>query len=462
MSSLNYALNQSDYSWTNALLWGNFIGHCKKVGEGKWEDRIVHLLIAASQLLPIISQIASIAEKCLVECFSSPNSANTETKPPLQDKSITVENKENKTNNTATEILGSPPLQNQQISHPLISTNTYASSEVRFNTDFHCSNTYTISIELLKEYPLLESFFMKKLKDETSPDIQNLKTLFKSFRFTTPIDFESISTFDCLMVALKIGGVSFQEKYTVTSIKTMQALDPVITSLYQNTELPLTLRETIKSGYLCTWYKLLKYSAHFFINHIGNEKRVSYINKIINIDDDPELISAQDVLQSITHLAEKKKNSNPLNNLNMITLYTEPSYSIAYEWFIAGMGFSTKSPKYINKMEVDIFEQIKPDYINCDMEQCLRNADNFTEKFKELFPEEDIEKYSIPSSKPSLFEIPLLAEALDAQITIFYLDATGHWSKHTQGPEETDRKLIIALQYPYQQMIRILNYSKEV
>jgi hypothetical protein len=65
MLSNKYSLRTSDYSWKNALLWGNFAEHCKKAKTGNCNDRFVHILIAIAEALPIISQIASIFEKLI-------------------------------------------------------------------------------------------------------------------------------------------------------------------------------------------------------------------------------------------------------------------------------------------------------------------------------------------------------------------------------------------------------------
>jgi hypothetical protein len=45
MSHFNYSLNDADYSWNNALLWGNFIGHCKKANEdlNKIKEELIKL-----------------------------------------------------------------------------------------------------------------------------------------------------------------------------------------------------------------------------------------------------------------------------------------------------------------------------------------------------------------------------------------------------------------------------------
>lgn len=67
MSDLHYSLNYRDYTVKNALLWGNFRGHCALVMEGTWGHRIVHVGIAFIQLWPIISQIASLFEMLIVK-----------------------------------------------------------------------------------------------------------------------------------------------------------------------------------------------------------------------------------------------------------------------------------------------------------------------------------------------------------------------------------------------------------
>ena len=70
MTDFNYALDIDRYSWTNAAFWGNCIAHYKKAHEARGCERFVHLLIAAIELLPIISQIASIFEKLIVTGYS--------------------------------------------------------------------------------------------------------------------------------------------------------------------------------------------------------------------------------------------------------------------------------------------------------------------------------------------------------------------------------------------------------
>lgn len=71
MTDFNYSLDKANYSWRNAFLWGNFVGHCKKARGGSLGNRIVHAIIAAIEFLPIISQISSICEKIIIENFSS-------------------------------------------------------------------------------------------------------------------------------------------------------------------------------------------------------------------------------------------------------------------------------------------------------------------------------------------------------------------------------------------------------
>jgi|GEM_PF-3856219 len=87
MTYFNYSLDITNYSWRNAFLWGNFIGHCKKAGQGSLGNRIVHILIAAIELLPIISQISSIFEKLIIDNFSSSSSSKPQ---PLTAKQVSI------------------------------------------------------------------------------------------------------------------------------------------------------------------------------------------------------------------------------------------------------------------------------------------------------------------------------------------------------------------------------------
>ena len=72
MITSNYSLNLPSYTIKNALLWGNFKGHCLRAQEGSLGNRIVHVLIAAAELLPVISQIASLFEM-LIACNTPRN-----------------------------------------------------------------------------------------------------------------------------------------------------------------------------------------------------------------------------------------------------------------------------------------------------------------------------------------------------------------------------------------------------
>lgn len=76
MYNFQYSLHQEDYSWKNALLWGNFIEHCKRSRDGSWDERAVHVLIAGLEFLPIIGQIASIFEKLILNYFEPPVERN--------------------------------------------------------------------------------------------------------------------------------------------------------------------------------------------------------------------------------------------------------------------------------------------------------------------------------------------------------------------------------------------------
>jgi len=84
-SGFNCFLEKEDYTWANALLWGNFIGHAKKIREGSLGDRIVHALIAISESIPIIGQIASIAEKLIVNIYY-----NFQSSQPLNGRKATA------------------------------------------------------------------------------------------------------------------------------------------------------------------------------------------------------------------------------------------------------------------------------------------------------------------------------------------------------------------------------------
>lgn len=89
------SLDSNFYSWDKVLLWGTFVGHCKKASNEKGNcKRFIHITIALIEFLPIISQIASIVEKIIVmRCKKNPNPINKKfnTNPPL----INIDNNQN-------------------------------------------------------------------------------------------------------------------------------------------------------------------------------------------------------------------------------------------------------------------------------------------------------------------------------------------------------------------------------
>lgn len=66
---MNHSIDTEYYTWKKALLWGNFKYHCQMAKKGKLSHRIIHLLIAAIEFPPILSQVASIFEMFIVKNF---------------------------------------------------------------------------------------------------------------------------------------------------------------------------------------------------------------------------------------------------------------------------------------------------------------------------------------------------------------------------------------------------------
>lgn len=75
------------YSAQKALLWGNFIDHCKKAKTTTGWNRTFHLLIAIAEAAPIISQIVSIFENIIVKKIN-PNGLLPKTKNESVEKKI--------------------------------------------------------------------------------------------------------------------------------------------------------------------------------------------------------------------------------------------------------------------------------------------------------------------------------------------------------------------------------------
>lgn len=79
---MTFALKPKHYTLENALLWGNFAKHVQKAQKGDFLNRVVHGGIALIELLPVISQIASLCEMLIVNRLRENNA------PPLNLKRV--------------------------------------------------------------------------------------------------------------------------------------------------------------------------------------------------------------------------------------------------------------------------------------------------------------------------------------------------------------------------------------
>lgn len=83
----NYKIDSNKYTFQNALLWGNCKEHFKKsIEKGQtWSGSIVHALICLLEAIPILGQIASLAEKAFSQTVteSKPITGATYVKPPV-------------------------------------------------------------------------------------------------------------------------------------------------------------------------------------------------------------------------------------------------------------------------------------------------------------------------------------------------------------------------------------------
>lgn len=78
--TFNYALNNKDYNLRNALLWGNCFAHYRKASQGCLGHRVIHVIIASVEALPLLGQIASLMEYLIVHVFSKKEASSS----PLQ------------------------------------------------------------------------------------------------------------------------------------------------------------------------------------------------------------------------------------------------------------------------------------------------------------------------------------------------------------------------------------------
>lgn len=73
MADFHYALQRHEYTFANAMLWGNCVGHYLNAKYSTtWGPRIVHIIILTLEYLPVISQIASLFEMIIVRCCTKP------------------------------------------------------------------------------------------------------------------------------------------------------------------------------------------------------------------------------------------------------------------------------------------------------------------------------------------------------------------------------------------------------
>jgi hypothetical protein len=72
-----------DVSVEKALFWGSFTDHCERASEGSLEDRIVHVIMAILEVLPIIGQIVALVELLIIGCVAP------QAKTPLTSRKLT-------------------------------------------------------------------------------------------------------------------------------------------------------------------------------------------------------------------------------------------------------------------------------------------------------------------------------------------------------------------------------------
>jgi hypothetical protein len=100
LNVLKHTLSPQEYTWSNALLWGNFLGHCRKAQKSWGCNRVIHILVAVIQAIPIIGQIASIFEKLIVNCLQVPQKIlNPKSFSIKKEKTVTVTKIQNITQN---------------------------------------------------------------------------------------------------------------------------------------------------------------------------------------------------------------------------------------------------------------------------------------------------------------------------------------------------------------------------
>ncbi len=77
MTDLRFALPKENYGAIRLLAWGVCRGHIKEASKGSFGNRLVHALIATTQILPIIGHIAALFEKVIVSCYRPATSTST-------------------------------------------------------------------------------------------------------------------------------------------------------------------------------------------------------------------------------------------------------------------------------------------------------------------------------------------------------------------------------------------------
>lgn len=74
MTTPSYFLDSSNYTWKNALMWGICVAHSKRAwsDKGHWGNRLVHVILAGFEAIPLLGQVTSIFEKFIAALLNTP------------------------------------------------------------------------------------------------------------------------------------------------------------------------------------------------------------------------------------------------------------------------------------------------------------------------------------------------------------------------------------------------------
>lgn len=335
---------------------------------------------------------------------------------------------------------------------------------------------------LLQDCPIFSTFFTTKAVDEKRADFKPLIAFFKSFKFNPVVNFDSITSYELLNMAMMVGGASFENKNPLIELRTLNILNTIVKNLYNNEELPVSLRNAIKMDFLHRVGSFLDISANFVREKTSEDSLAQMFRMQDRINNDLNEICVADLLKPIL---ESTKNSKILSSTT-VKLHSKDGYNgfKDFEYKISCLDMEMKCLGGLESLVWEINRPVikpgdlipvertekwesKARSLNIAMKRLLRDEPNFKEKYEEAFPGKgcNVDAFAknehwFPSNDPTLFEIPLLANQMKVSITVFIVESNGDFTVEIFEPEnpedEIKKELMIGIRRPYTNIAYLL------